>query len=70
METSLKNRIKNYIQSRNYWVTGVEIERLAMGAGYKASNASRRCRELANDGEIESGYDRGFVRYKSKQLSV
>lgn len=62
---SLKSRIKSYIQARTDWVTGIEIERLAMDAGYKASNASRRCRELEDNGDIEVGYDRGFARYRA-----
>ena len=33
------------------------IERYAMNAGYKASNAGRRCRELENKGRIKVEYN-------------
>jgi len=48
-KTSLKSRILNYINSRDYWINGKTIEELAMNAGYKGSNASRRCRKLAEE---------------------
>lgn len=48
---SLAKRIEAYLQRQNRWINGGEIERLAESVGYKASNASRRCREM------ESGKD-------------
>lgn len=45
-------------------VNGGELERLAMEHGYKASNASRRCRELENEGIIKNEYKNGTVWYK------
>lgn len=45
-DISLKERIENYLKRKADWVNGGEIERLALEAGYKASNASRRCREM------------------------
>ena len=50
---SLKTRILNYIRKQEGWVNGGTIEELAMKASYKASNASRRCRELENGGLIQ-----------------
>lgn len=69
-EISLRQRILLFlerweIQNPGIWVNGGEIERLALEARYKASNASRRCRELANEGYIlrrENG--NGSVEYK------
>lgn len=45
---SLSKRIENYLKRNGGWVNGGELERLAMSVGYKASNASRRCREMAS----------------------
>lgn len=49
---SLKERILVYLSGTDKWINGGEIERLAMNVGYKSSNASRRCRELVNEGKI------------------
>ncbi len=69
---SLRERIMKYLRSTGTWINGGEIERLALGAGYKASNASRRCRELCEEGLIERREDKkGFVEYsalKPKQI--
>lgn len=53
MKRSLKQRIKDYLDKRGEFVNGGEIERLAMAHGYKASNASRRLRELYEDELVE-----------------
>ncbi len=49
----LKQRILAYIRKQNGFCNGGEIERLAMGANFKPSNASRRLRELYNEGLLE-----------------
>lgn len=52
---SLKDRILRYLRSNEgIWVNGGTIERLTLDAGYKASNGSRRCRELAEEGLIQA----------------
>jgi DNA-binding IclR family transcriptional regulator len=56
---SLKQRILDYINGSEKWLNGGTIERLAEEAGYKASNASRRCRELVNEGKIQRTISRG-----------
>ena len=54
IELSLTDRIKRYFSQRaTIWVNGRDIEELAMQAGYKASNASRRLRELAAEGCLD-----------------
>lgn len=54
MEPTLRNRIQRYFSQRpTLWINGRDIEELAMHAGYKASNASRRLRELAEEGFLE-----------------
>jgi len=69
-ELSLKERIVRYMKSRfsetGYaWVNGGEIERLSLAAGYKASNASRRLRELHVEGVLDRDEtERGSVKYR------
>lgn len=53
MANSLKNRILQYIRKSAGWVNGGELEKLAESVNYKASNASRRCRELYNEDLLE-----------------
>ncbi len=71
MELSLEQRIINYLQAirekyPDMFVNGGEIERLALAKGYKASNASRRLRELTNEGVLERQEDeKGHVEYRS-----
>lgn len=50
---SLSDRILRYLRNYPEFHNGGEIERLALSAGFKASNASRRLRELHEDGLIE-----------------
>ena len=56
---SLKQRILNYINANDLLINGGTIEKLAEDAGYKASNASRRCRELVNEGKLLRTISRG-----------
>lgn len=50
---SLKQRALKYIRLKNDWVCGGILEELALKAGYKSSNISRRLRELENEGLIQ-----------------
>lgn len=51
---SLKNDLIQFAKKRRgEWVNGGEFERFAMALGYKASNASRRLRELSDCGLLE-----------------
>lgn len=68
-DISLRDRISNFLEQwhkidEQHFVNGGEIEKLAMGIGYKASNASRRLRELENDGVIERRINNGSVEYR------
>jgi hypothetical protein len=73
---SLRNRINNYLEDwfqvdQTKWINGGEIESLAQGAGYKASNASRRLRELENEGRVEKRYNhKGHVEYRHKAIVI
>lgn len=68
---SLKERIVRYLKSRQYvtgeyaWVNGGEIERLSLAAGYKASNGSRRLRELHVERVLDRDEtEKGSVKYR------
>lgn len=57
MNDSIKNKILFFLQIHKDWQFGGNIEdHIRMTEGHKASNASRRCRELEDDGRIESRY--------------
>ena len=54
-QLSLSNRILNYIRKQYPdWVNGGTLERLSLEAGYKASNGSRRAREMES-GNLSNG---------------
>lgn len=76
-EGSLSQRILTYLRNHPDYINGGDIEMLAMQAGYKASNASRRLRELCEDElivrEERKGKRTRSVYYKineNKQLSL
>ena len=62
---SLKDRLKAYLDKKGEWTNGGQLEALAMQAGFKASNASRRMRELYEDGLVERQMQGKSVAYKS-----
>ncbi len=65
MKLGIKNRIVQYFtKHQDEWINGGEIERLALKVGYKASNASRRLRELAEVGFLKREEKKGTVWYK------
>lgn len=63
---SLNDRILRFLAAvPSKYVNGGEIERRALIAGYKASNASRRLRELYVESKIDRREDeKGTVEYK------
>jgi DNA-binding transcriptional ArsR family regulator len=66
MKQSLADRILAYYRKNSgVWISGGEIERLvAQHTTYKASNASRRLRELREDGLLEAKEVKGTVFYR------
>lgn len=62
---SLKNEILK-LAAGEYpsWIGGIRFEKLALELMRKPSNASRRARELQNEGKLEAEYSEGYVRYK------
>lgn len=72
-DLSLKSRIHRYLNNHaGEWINGGEFERKALELGYKASNASRRLRELHEEGLIDrdekaSGTGKKSVWYRCSQ---
>lgn len=57
MSNSIKQKILSYLTEKRNWAAGGTLEDyIRQTDGHKASNASRRCRELEDDGMIESRY--------------
>jgi len=63
-QTSLKKQILEYLQKREEWISGREIEGFAHAVGHKGATAGRRCRELYNDGLIDRDFRKGCVQYR------
>ncbi len=66
MHDSLRQNII-YLAKREFpdWLNGGRFERLAFDLNYKASNASRRCRELVKDNRLERRENEsGCVEYR------
>lgn len=63
-----KARILIYLRARqpNY-ISSVEIERQAVDWGAKGQTIDRRCRELRNEGRIQSKMIDGIVWYRLTQ---
>lgn len=54
MKESIKQKILFYLTEKRDWVYGGLIEDfIRQTDGHKASNASRRCRELEDEGKVE-----------------
>jgi len=65
MKDSIKNKILNYLQDNPGWCYGGKIEDfIRQTDGAKASNASRRCRELEDEGKIE----RQIVNFEGRKV--
>lgn len=61
----LKNELLQFARRRQAWINGGEYERIAMDLGFKPSNASRRLRELQNEGRLEKRLnEKRCVEYK------
>ena len=66
---SLKSNIAKHLKGLG-WVNGGEIERYSIELGYKASNGSRRCRDLVNEGILARKIEKGSVWYRMKQSEI
>lgn len=71
MERSLKDRIERWVKSQNRPVSGGTIERIVSeNTNYKPSNASRRCRELVDEGKFKAIHKDGTVYYQWNDAQV
>lgn len=61
-----------YLRDKKRWTTGKVLEDLTLFERYKASNVSRRLRELAEDGIIDRIIEKrgrlSFVAYRYKKI--
>ena len=64
---TLKQTIIKYAEENGSWLWGGQIDDyIRSTTGRKASNASRRCRELVNEGKLE----RRLARYVGNRKAV
>ena len=65
---SLKVLLSLYLKEKYpTWINGGELETFSITQGYKASNGSRRCRELADEGTFERRMNGKSVEYRYKE---
>lgn len=66
MKQTLRSRLIKWFSSRpNEVISGGEMEKVVgERTTYKASNVSRRLRELVEDGLLIATYEHGFVSYQ------
>ena len=67
----LKVRLAQFAKEKYpNWINGGEYEMFAITLGFKASNGSRRCRELADEGTLERRINGKSVEYRYLQKEV
>ena len=67
----LKVRLAQFAKEKYpNWINGGDFEVFAMTQGKKASNGSRRCRELADEGTLERRINGKSVEYRYLQREV
>lgn len=66
MKNTLRSRLIKWFSSRpNEVISGGEMEKIVgERTTYKASNVSRRLRELSEEGILMATYEKGFVCYQ------
>lgn len=65
---SLKVRLAQFAKEKYpNWINGGEFETFSITLGFKASNGSRRCRELVDEGTLERRINGKSVEYRYKQ---
>lgn len=68
---SLKTRLALFAKEKYpNWINGSDFEVFAITQGKKASNGSRRCRELADEGTFERRINGKSVEYRYLQKEV
>lgn len=56
MQNSIKTKILDFLKNGQWFYGGQIEDHIRETDGHKASNASRRCRELEDEGKVESQY--------------
>ena len=65
---SLKIRLAQFAKEKYpNWINGGELEVFSISLNFKASNGSRRCRELVDEGTLERRINGKSVEYRYKQ---
>lgn len=65
---SLKTRLTLYAKEKYpAWINGGELEMFAVTLNFKASNGSRRCRDLVTEGTFERRMSGKSVEYRYLQ---
>lgn len=65
---TLKERLEKYLRNNHGWISSGSLQRLVMEkTSYTPSNASRRLRELAEEGILEVQLRKGHAFYRIKQ---
>jgi len=68
---SLKVLLSLYLKEKSpAWINGGELEQFAITQFYKASNGSRRCRELADEGTFERRMNGKSVEYRYRGIET
>lgn len=68
---SLKERLADFAKEKYpTFVNGGDFETFSITLGFKASNGSRRCRELADEGTLERRINGKSVEYRYLQKQV
>ena len=65
---ALKVRLAQFAKEKYpAWINGGDLEMFAVTLNFKASNGSRRCRELADEGTLERRMNGKSVEYRYLQ---
>jgi DNA-binding transcriptional ArsR family regulator len=65
---TLKERLARYMRNNHGWIASGDIQRLVSEkTSYTPSNASRRLRELAEEGVLEVQLRKGHAYYRLAQ---
>lgn len=65
---TLKERLAKFMRAHHGWISSGELQRIvAEKTLYSPSNATRRLRELAEEGILERQLRRGHAYYRLKE---
>lgn len=70
---TLKDRLARFMRAHHGWISSGELQKIVSeNTSYSPSNATRRLRELAQEGVLERQLRKGhaFYRLKEKEPSL